>query len=102
MEQAAFASSEQLKKLIDQGADVTVVFSLGKNQVTPLYMALAINNKPLMDMLIDAGANLSTEIVNEQGAKVSIENAIKEEIETSKQGMVKSRERLAYAVSKCK
>ena len=92
----------ELKKLIDQGADVNTIFTLGKNQITPICLAMILNNKEAIDMIIDAGAVLSIEVINEHGSKESIEKGMKRDIETYKQGIIKSRERLTYAVSKIK
>jgi thioredoxin 1 len=98
----ACANPEQLKKLIEQGADVNTVFQVGKSQSTPICIAMIFNNTSTMDMLIEAGAVLSTEIITEKGHKQTVQEALQEEIETYKQGIIKSRERLAYAVNKKK
>lgn len=98
----AMANPAELKKLIDQGADVNALFTFGKSQSTPICLAMVVNSKEAMDMLIDAGASLSVEIINEHGRKQSVEEGIKEDIANYNQGIIKSRERLAYALSKNK
>lgn len=98
----AVSNGVELKKLIDQGADVNTILTLGKNQITPICLAMILDNKDAIDMLIDAGALLSLEVINEFGSKESLENGIKRDIENYRQGIIKSRERLAYALSKTK
>lgn len=90
------------KSCIDQGADVNTILTLGKNQITPICLAMIVSNKEAIDMLIDAGAVLSIEVINEHGSKESLEEGIKRDIENYKQGIIKSRERLTYALSKVK
>jgi thioredoxin 1 len=98
----AIANPALLKNLIDQGADVNLLFTLGKSQATPICLFIAVNNKEPLDMLIDAGALLSTEIIDEHGCKKSVEAGIKDDIEFMNKGAIKSRERLEYALSKKK
>lgn len=98
----AMVNPLELKNLIEQGADVNAIFGLGNNETTPIYLAIVLNNNAAIDMLIDAGALLSIEITNEHGCKKSVEEGIKEDIESYNQGIIKSRERLAYALSKVK
>lgn len=96
------ANKDELKKLIDQGADVNVVFPIGKSYSTPLCFAMLMKNKEAMDTLIEAGASLVIEIVNEKGNKQTLHDSIQNDIETYRLGNKASRERLAYAVSKTK
>lgn len=92
-------NQEELKKLIDQGADVNIVFSWGKSQTTPICVAMLMNNTEAIDMLINAGASLSVEIIDGHGCKKSLEQGIKDDLEAYKQCAIKSRERLAYALN---
>ncbi len=89
-----------LKELINEGADINMVFEFGKNEATPLYLAIMLNNKTAIDMLIDAGASLTIEITNEHGYKKSVENMIKEAIENCSQGIIKARKQFAYTLNK--
>jgi ankyrin repeat protein len=94
--------SAELKKLIDQGADVNTAFVLGKSETTPLCLAVGLNNKEAIDMLVNAGAVFSIEIINEHGKKELLEEKMKREIAQSREEIIKCRERLAYALSKAK
>lgn len=95
-------SQDELKKLIDRGADVNTVFMLGKNQTVPICMAMLMNNIVAIDTFIAAGASLSIEIIDENGVKKSLEQGIKDDIETYNQGIIRIRERFAFALSKNK
>lgn len=98
----AVGDTKKLKELIEQGTDVNTVLVFGKNETTPLCLAIAFNNQEAMDMLLDAGASFAVEITNEQGDKKLLEQACQDEIEQLSLGIIKARERLAYALSKAK
>lgn len=89
-----------LKDLINEGADINMVFEFGNSEATPLYLAIMLNNKIAIDILIDAGASLDIEITNEHGDKKTIENMIKEAIGDCSQGIIKARKQLAYTLNK--
>lgn len=89
-----------LQQLIADGADVNVRFNLGKGELTPLCFAILLNNRAAVDMLISAGATFDGDLINEQGNKQSVKDAIKQQIEESNRGVVRGRERLAYALKK--
>ncbi len=89
-----------LKKLIDAGAHVDAVIRFGEKEVTGLMIAILLNNTASLDLLIEAGASLSTEILDEQGQKQSVEQRIIEEIKKMHRGIAAVRERYSYVLSK--
>lgn len=96
----AIMNPSTLKDLLAKNVDVNCTLILGKSETTPLYLAAAFNNREAMDMLIDAGASLSTLISDEKGCKQTVLDAMQEELDTLKQGVIKGKERLQYASAK--
>lgn len=89
-----------LKKLIEDGADVNCVLTCGKNESTPLGLACTIGNEAIVDCLLEAGASLEVVVTTDSGKKLPLTQAFQDEFVTLKDGMVKCRERLAYAQKK--
>ena len=96
----AISKPSMLKELLEKKVDINCTFMLGKFEVTPLYLALAFNNKTAIDMLIDAGASLSTLVTDETGCKKTVAEVIQAEIDKQNAGTIKSKERLRYALGK--
>jgi thioredoxin 1 len=96
----AMRDTAVLKDLINEGADINVIFEFGKSEATPLYLAIMLNNKVAIDILIDAGASFTIEITNEYGSKKTVENMIKEDIENYNKVVIKTHERFAYTLNK--
>ena len=97
---AAYHDPVALKKLIDAGAHVDAVISFGEKKVTGLMIAILLNNTAILDLLIEAGASLSTEILDEQGQKQSVEQRIMGEIQKMHLGITAARKRYSYALNK--
>lgn len=96
----AMMNPSTLKDLLAKNVDVNCTFVLGKSEITPLYLAVAFNNREAMDMLIDAGASLSTLINDDNGCKKTVLDTMQAELDTLKQGLIRGKERLQYASAK--
>lgn len=96
----AILNPPMLKELIEKKVDINCTFMCGNFEVTPVYLALLLNNKTAIDLLIDAGASISTLITNESGQKKTVFEMAQAEIDKLKKGIIKSKERLHYASSK--
>ena len=90
----------ELKKLLDLGNVDTVFTNFDKREGTALMVAILYNNTGAVDLLIDAGASLATEILDEQGQKQSVEQRIMGEIERRRLFAAEVRERYSYLLKR--
>lgn len=90
----------KLKTLINSGANVNIVFAIDKIDITPIYFAIMLNNTPAIDLLIDSGASLQVEGMNDKGIKKSIELLIEEYMENSNIQMMDAKKRLNRILNK--
>lgn len=95
----AIMNPELLKELFAKNVDVNCAFTFGQYEVTPVYLAFSLSNRTAMDMLIEAGASFAA-IVNTEYGQLPVCEAIKKESDTMEAGIVKSKERLRYALEK--
>lgn len=98
---AAIMNPELLKELLAKNVDINCAFSMGPYQVTPLYFAILLNNKAAVDALVPAGATLNY-IIQTEGQPKTIEETIKQELAKMELVIIRSKERLAYALNKVK
>lgn len=90
----------ELKKLVGLGDVDTIFTSFDKREGTALMVAILYNNTAAVDLLIDAGASLATEILDEQGQKQSVEQGIMREIERRRLFAAEVRERYNYLLKR--
>lgn len=55
---------QNIKSLLEQGADVNLIFDSYLGKQTPLQMAVAAGDLPLIQLLIEHGANIDAQNVN--------------------------------------
>jgi len=96
----AILNPPMLKALLEKKVDINCTFTFGNCEVTPIYLALLLNNKAAIDLLIDAGASVSILITDESGQKKTVFEMAQTEIDKLKKGIIKSKERLHYASHK--
>ncbi len=97
----AIMNPELLKELLAKNVDVNCALTLGKYEMTPVYLAFSMSNRAAMDMLIEAGASFAVIISTEHG-QLPVCEAIKKELDTMEMGIVKSKERLRYTSDKAR
>ena len=71
-----------------------------KENGTALMIEILYNNTAAIDLLIDAGASLATEILDAHGQKQSVEQRIMGEIERWSLFAAEVRERYSYLLGK--
>lgn len=96
----ALNDAVELKRLIDAGIDANPVASLGTMEATPLLVALFSDNRAAIDLLIEAGASLETEILDHTGAKKSVAIIVNDTINTYEKLCSTSYANLEYILSK--
>ena len=90
--------SALLEDILKEKGLVNTVFSFGKSENTPLGLALILNNKEAITLLLQAGARIDVLVNYENNKKVTIENAIESYLELLKIQLSKTQDLLHYTI----